>query len=301
MAIFNFQILLYSLSLTFCIRFPQTTSLTFNLTDLGNLDQNVNIRTSPRAYRSTGGLEVTPNTLDANLQLEAGKASKESDVYSFGVVALEIACGRKPCDIKVPEFQMGMVEWVWDLYGIGRLLEAADPKLGPDFVEREMEGLMIVGLWCAHPDHNFRPKIRQVTTMVLKVDLQCPSCYRKIKKVLAKFPLCCSPKKIRDKLCCKDGKQSKVLRSNRLQNPKNPKSPPRPKNPTRRRNPRSPNFLRRPSLFVYRFWYVVGNVTRVSLGAHVMSGMGGQYHPMIGMGMVGIGLVIEAGPDILEA
>ncbi|KAF7112954.1 hypothetical protein RHSIM_RhsimUnG0176000 [Rhododendron simsii] len=45
--------------------------------------------------------------------------------------------------------------------GMGRLLEAADPKLGPDFDEREMERLMIVGLWCAHLDHNFRPKIRQ--------------------------------------------------------------------------------------------------------------------------------------------
>ncbi|XP_058191313.1 L-type lectin-domain containing receptor kinase IX.1-like [Rhododendron vialii] len=90
-----------------------------------------------------------------------GKASKESDVYSFGVVALEIACGRKPFVMNGPECQKGMVEWVWDLYGTGRLLEAVDPILGPDFDEREMERLMIVGLWCAHPDHNFRPKIRQ--------------------------------------------------------------------------------------------------------------------------------------------
>ncbi|KAH7833959.1 hypothetical protein Vadar_011396 [Vaccinium darrowii] len=91
----------------------------------------------------------------------SGKASKESDVYSFGVVALEIACGRKPLDLIVPECQMGLVEWVWDLYGMGRLLEAADPKIGLDFDEREMVRLMIVGLWCAHPNHNFRPKIKQ--------------------------------------------------------------------------------------------------------------------------------------------
>ncbi|GFS29807.1 concanavalin A-like lectin protein kinase family protein [Actinidia rufa] len=90
-----------------------------------------------------------------------GKASKETDVYSFGVVALEIACGRKPFDLKVQESQMRMVEWVWDLYGTGKLLEAADPKLSTDFDEKEMECLMVVGLWCAHPDHTLRPSIRQ--------------------------------------------------------------------------------------------------------------------------------------------
>ncbi|KAL7192624.1 hypothetical protein ACSBR2_024447 [Camellia fascicularis] len=58
----------------------------------------------------------------------------------------------------------------------------------------------------------------KVTTMVLKVDLESPCCYKKIKKVLCKFPQirdqvydvkkntvtitikCCSPEKIREKL-----------------------------------------------------------------------------------------------------
>ncbi|KAL7199694.1 hypothetical protein ACSBR2_021903 [Camellia fascicularis] len=93
--------------------------------------------------------------------LFTGKASKESDVYSFGIVALEIACGRKPFDWKVPESQTILVEWVWDLYATNRLLEAVDPKIYIDFVREEMECLMIVGLWCAHPDHNLRPSIRQ--------------------------------------------------------------------------------------------------------------------------------------------
>ncbi|XP_024175661.1 protein PYRICULARIA ORYZAE RESISTANCE 21 [Rosa chinensis] len=64
---------------------------------------------------------------------------------------------------------------------------------------------------------------KKVTIMILKVDLQCEKCYWKVKKVLCKFPqirdqtydeknnlviikvVCCSPEKIRDKLCCKGG------------------------------------------------------------------------------------------------
>lgn len=65
--------------------------------------------------------------------------------------------------------------------------------------------------------------------MVLKVDLQCPCCYKKIKKILAKFPgirshsydekqntvtitvVCCNPEKIRCKLLCKGGKTIKCI------------------------------------------------------------------------------------------
>jgi hypothetical protein len=90
-----------------------------------------------------------------------GNASKESDVYSFGIVALEIACGRKPIKINASQDQVVLVEWVWKLYGIGKVLDAADPRLNGDFDEQQMERLMIVGLWCAHPDRNLRPSIRE--------------------------------------------------------------------------------------------------------------------------------------------
>ncbi|KAI5333161.1 hypothetical protein L3X38_023291 [Prunus dulcis] len=76
-----------------------------------------------------------------------GTASKETDVYSFGVVALEIACGRKPVDHKWGTNKINMVEWVWELYGQGKVIEAADPKLCGDFDEKQIEGLLIVGLW----------------------------------------------------------------------------------------------------------------------------------------------------------
>ncbi|KAF7127917.1 hypothetical protein RHSIM_Rhsim11G0140900 [Rhododendron simsii] len=76
MAIFNFQILLYSLSLSFCILFPQITSLTFNLTNLGDRDQKANIKTFGDAYISTQGLQLT-----SNQEQQAGKATYKESLH----------------------------------------------------------------------------------------------------------------------------------------------------------------------------------------------------------------------------
>nr|XP_023905830.1 L-type lectin-domain containing receptor kinase IX.1-like [Quercus suber]POF19267.1 l-type lectin-domain containing receptor kinase ix.1 [Quercus suber] len=91
-----------------------------------------------------------------------GRASKESDVYSFGVVSLEIACGRKPVEPRAEPSKVRLVEWVWDLYGKDKLLEAVDEGLGMEFDKEQIESLMVVGLWCCHPDPTIRPSIRQV-------------------------------------------------------------------------------------------------------------------------------------------
>ncbi|KAF5814437.1 putative protein kinase RLK-Pelle-L-LEC family [Helianthus annuus] len=94
--------------------------------------------------------------------ITTGKASKESDVFSFGVVALEIVCGRKSIDYKGQEKHTWLPEWIWELYGDGTFLEAVDPRLGLEFDEDEVKRMMIVGLWCVHPDSKLRPSIRQV-------------------------------------------------------------------------------------------------------------------------------------------
>ena len=88
-------------------------------------------------------------------------------MYSFGIVALEIACGRKPIVPNASDEQVIMVQWVWELYGRSELFEAVDKRLGDGgFDEQELERLMILGLWCAHPDSTMRPTIRQAVQVL---------------------------------------------------------------------------------------------------------------------------------------
>ncbi|KAM3332971.1 hypothetical protein ACQJBY_028213 [Aegilops geniculata] len=105
--------------------------------------------------------------------LTTGKSSRESDVYSFGVVALEIACGRQPSEPTAEPSKARLVPWVWELYGKKGLLEAADWRLKGEFDEKQMEHLMVVGLWCAHPDYTHRPSIRQALN-ALKFEAALP-------------------------------------------------------------------------------------------------------------------------------
>ncbi|XP_076959456.1 uncharacterized protein LOC143635516 isoform X3 [Bidens hawaiensis] len=83
---------------------------------------------------------------------------------------------------------------------------------------------------------------QKVTVMILYVDLKCSCCYKKVRKLLCKFPqirdqvfdedknkviitvVCCDPEKLRDKLCCKGGK---AIQSIEIIEPQ----PPKPKNP----------------------------------------------------------------------
>eukprot|EP01018_Ginkgo_biloba_P007300 Gb_11056 [translate_table: standard] len=89
------------------------------------------------------------------------RATRESDVFSFGAVALEIASGMRVLDKRLKDYNMRLVEWVWDLYGRNRVLDAADQRLAGDFNVEEMEQLLVMGLWCSHPDPKSRPTIRQ--------------------------------------------------------------------------------------------------------------------------------------------
>ncbi|CAL2251068.1 unnamed protein product [Prunus armeniaca] len=101
----------------------------------------------------------------------------------------------------------------------------------------------------------------KVTIMVLKVDLQCQKCYKKVKKVLCKFPqirdqiydekqnqvvikvVCCSPEKIRDRICYKGGGAIKSIEIREPEKPKplpadKPKPLPAPEKPKEPEKPK---------------------------------------------------------------
>uniref|UniRef100_R7W250 non-specific serine/threonine protein kinase n=1 Tax=Aegilops tauschii TaxID=37682 RepID=R7W250_AEGTA len=115
----------------------------------------------------------TPGYVDPQSMI-TGRASAESDVYSFGILLLEVACGRRPVSLlHDPAEKNGLfrlVEWVWDLYGRGALLDGADERLDGEYDRAEVERVMVAGLWCAHPDPSARPSMRAAMAVLQSKD-----------------------------------------------------------------------------------------------------------------------------------
>ncbi|KAF8030513.1 hypothetical protein BT93_E2832 [Corymbia citriodora subsp. variegata] len=113
----------------------------------------------------------------------------------------------------------------------------------------------------------------KVTKMLVKVDLQCSRCRKRIKKILCKIPqirdqiydekqnavlitvVCCSPEKIREKIICKGGEtvldvlivpEKPKEPEKKPEKPKEPeKKPEKPKEPEKPKDPRNRRSLRR--------------------------------------------------------
>ncbi|KAJ0981864.1 hypothetical protein J5N97_010119 [Dioscorea zingiberensis] len=92
-----------------------------------------------------------------------GKATTNTDVYAFGVFLLEVACGRRPIELKVGEDgeNVFLADWVLDGLRKGDILATSDASLGEQYVVEEMELVLKLGLLCCHPMATSRPSMRQ--------------------------------------------------------------------------------------------------------------------------------------------
>ncbi|XP_019157233.1 PREDICTED: L-type lectin-domain containing receptor kinase S.4-like [Ipomoea nil] len=93
---------------------------------------------------------------------KTGKPSTSSDVFAFGALVLEIVCGRRPIEQKALPEELILVEWVWDKWQQGAILEVVDPRLKGGYDEVEGVILLKLGLVCSNSDPEKRPTMRQV-------------------------------------------------------------------------------------------------------------------------------------------
>ncbi|XP_057548412.1 L-type lectin-domain containing receptor kinase SIT2-like [Amaranthus tricolor] len=92
-----------------------------------------------------------------------GKATISTDVFSFGVFILEVACGKSPITaLQGSSREMYLIDWVYECWKKGMILEACDPKLGGAYVVEEIELVLKLGMLCCNPKPEGRPNMRQV-------------------------------------------------------------------------------------------------------------------------------------------
>ncbi|KAK8563759.1 hypothetical protein V6N12_035899 [Hibiscus sabdariffa] len=93
---------------------------------------------------------------------KTGKATTSSDVYAFGALLLEVACGRRPIEPKALPEELVLVDWVWEKFIQGRLLDVADARLNGKYDEGEMLMVLKLGLICSNDMPMARPTMRHV-------------------------------------------------------------------------------------------------------------------------------------------
>ena len=91
-----------------------------------------------------------------------GKPTESTDVFAFGALVLEAVCGRRPIEPKALPEELMLVDWVWEKWILGAILEVVDSRLGGEFDEHEAVVLLKLGLMCSNNAPKARPPMRQV-------------------------------------------------------------------------------------------------------------------------------------------
>ncbi|NP_001307923.1 clade XII lectin receptor kinase [Solanum lycopersicum] len=128
---------------------------------LGDFGLARTVQVNGKTHHSTKEIAGTIGYM-APESFHIGRATVETDVFAFGVLVLEVACGRKPGNRRYEEnnYTNRVIEYVWDLYKIGRIIDAIDVRLDRDFNEEQAECVLILGLACCHPNPYERPSMK---------------------------------------------------------------------------------------------------------------------------------------------
>ncbi|XP_004492166.1 L-type lectin-domain containing receptor kinase IV.1-like [Cicer arietinum] len=102
-----------------------------------------------------------------------GKATKFSDVFAFGAFLLEVVCGKRPIEHVGENESEILVDYVFECWKRGVIIEAKDVNLCTDYSIQEVELVLKLGLLCSHSEPLVRPNMRQVV-QYLEMDIALP-------------------------------------------------------------------------------------------------------------------------------
>lgn len=91
-----------------------------------------------------------------------GKPTTNSDVFAFGALLLEVVCGRRPIEPKALPEELILVDWVWERWKEGAVLDVVDPRLRGEYDEVEVVVVLKLALMCSNNGPLARPSMRQV-------------------------------------------------------------------------------------------------------------------------------------------
>ncbi|CAM8975142.1 hypothetical protein QQ045_030808 [Rhodiola kirilowii] len=94
-----------------------------------------------------------------------GQLTLKADVYGFGVLVLEIVSGRNNASSNWDRKRKLLLEWAWELYEEGRLLELVDPEMD-DYKEEDVIRYIKVAFFCTQTAATRRPLMSQVVEML---------------------------------------------------------------------------------------------------------------------------------------
>ncbi|KHN39200.1 L-type lectin-domain containing receptor kinase S.4 [Glycine soja] len=97
---------------------------------------------------------------------KTGKARTSTDVYGYGILILGVACGRKPIEPQKNPEELILVDWVRELHHQGKISRAIDPSLD-EYDKDEARLVLSLGLFCAHPNPDYRPSMRRIVQFLL--------------------------------------------------------------------------------------------------------------------------------------